>query len=82
MRLLLAAGSLRRNSSPLDSQVIGLKPAGDNGTYFQPVTIVEAKVDPSATLTVSGGETRAAESLKYSTDFVAFSGLEQADVSR
>jgi Zn-dependent M28 family amino/carboxypeptidase len=59
---------------------IGLKPAGENGTYFQPVTIVEAKVDPSATLTVSGGS-GGSESLKYSTDFVAFSGLEQSDVS-
>jgi Zn-dependent M28 family amino/carboxypeptidase len=59
---------------------IGLKPAGENGTYFQPVTIVEAKVDPSATLTVSGGA-GGSEPLKYSTDFVAFSGLEQSDVS-
>jgi Zn-dependent M28 family amino/carboxypeptidase len=59
---------------------IGLKPAGENGTYFQPVTIVEAKVDPSATLTVSG-RTGGSEALKYSTDFVAFSGLEQSDVS-
>jgi Zn-dependent M28 family amino/carboxypeptidase len=59
---------------------VGLKPAGDNGTYFQPVTIVEAKVDPSATLTISGG-TGADQPLKYSTDFVAFGGLEQADVT-
>ncbi len=58
----------------------GLKPAGDNSSYFQPVTIVEAKVDPTATLTISGG-TGAPASLKYSTDFVAFSGLEQADVN-
>ncbi len=59
---------------------IGLKPAGENGTYFQPVTIVEAKVDPSAMLSISGG-TGAPQSLKYSTDFVAFSGLERSDVS-
>ena len=58
----------------------GLKPAGEKDSYFQPVTIVEAKVDPTATLTISGGA-GAPASLKYSTDFVAFSGLEQADVN-
>jgi len=58
---------------------LGLKPAGEKGTYFQEVTIVEAKVDPSATITVSGGPGRS-EPLTYSTDFVAFSGLEQPDV--
>ena len=58
----------------------GLKPAARADSYFQPVTIVEAKVDPTATLTISGGA-GAPASLKYSTDFVAFSGLEQADVN-
>jgi Zn-dependent M28 family amino/carboxypeptidase len=60
--------------------LIGLKPGGERGNFFQPVTIVEARVDPTATITVSGG-TGPAQSLKYSTDFVAFSGLEQPDVA-
>jgi Zn-dependent M28 family amino/carboxypeptidase len=59
---------------------IGLKPGGEHGTYFQPVTIVEARVDPTATVTASGGA-GTAQPLKYSTDFVAVSGLEQPDVA-
>jgi Zn-dependent M28 family amino/carboxypeptidase len=59
---------------------LGLQASGDKGTYFQDVTIVEAKVDPSASVTVRGGAS-GSEPLKYSTDFVAFSGLEQSDIT-
>jgi Zn-dependent M28 family amino/carboxypeptidase len=55
--------------------VIGYQPAGDNGTYFQNVAIVESVVDPSFTLSVGQGAP-----FKYLDDVVAFSGLNDAQV--
>jgi Zn-dependent M28 family amino/carboxypeptidase len=54
----------------------GFSPGGDRGTYFQDVSIVESIVDPSFSLTTSGG----GPVFKYLTDVVAFSGLQQAKV--
>jgi Zn-dependent M28 family amino/carboxypeptidase len=49
---------------------LGLHPAGDNGTFFQQVPIVEATVDRGFTLSVPGANYR------YLQDVVAFSGVE------
>jgi Zn-dependent M28 family amino/carboxypeptidase len=51
---------------------LGYEPAGDNGTYFQNLSIVESVVDPSFTLNVTGGP-----SFKYLQDVVAFKGVQQ-----
>jgi Zn-dependent M28 family amino/carboxypeptidase len=53
---------------------MGVEPAGDNGTYFQEVPIVESTVNRSFTLSVPG------ETYRYLEDVVAFSGLEQPRV--
>jgi Zn-dependent M28 family amino/carboxypeptidase len=53
----------------------GFAPAGDNGTWFQQVPIVESVVDRAFTLSVPG------RTYKYGDDVVAFSGLEDAKVS-
>src|SRR5688572_21615587 len=50
---------------------MGIEPAGENGSYFQQVPIVEAVVDRSFTLSVPGNIYR------YHDDVVAFSGTEQ-----
>ena len=55
--------------------LIGFAPAGDNGTYFQQVPIVESTVDRTFTLSVPG------RTYKYMDDVVAFSGVEDARVS-
>jgi Zn-dependent M28 family amino/carboxypeptidase len=55
--------------------LLGVEPAGDNGTYFQQVPIVEAIVDRSFTLTVPG------RTYRYGGDVVAFSGVEDPKVS-
>ena len=55
--------------------LVGLEPAGDNGTYFQQVPIVEATVDRSFSLSVPG------RTYKYLDDVVAFSGVEDARVA-
>ncbi|GLC24327.1 M28 family metallopeptidase [Roseisolibacter agri] len=47
---------------------LGLRPAGENGTYFQTVPFVRRSIDPATTIT-AGGET-----LRYGTDFVASPG--------
>lgn len=44
---------------------LGLKPAGDNGTYFQKVPLVNRKFDAASTLSVEGS------SFAAGTDFIA-----------
>ncbi|HEV2837524.1 MAG TPA: M28 family peptidase [Pyrinomonadaceae bacterium] len=52
----------------------------DNGSFFQPVSLVGVKADPNTTLTISGAS--GSESFKFADDFVAFTGAqtEQVDV--
>src|SRR5262245_34193806 len=54
---------------------LGYEPAGESGTYFQNVPIVESVVDPSFTLTAGQGAP-----FKYLDDVVAFSGLQEPQV--
>ncbi len=54
---------------------LGIAPAGDGGTYFQQVPIVETTVDPSFTLSVTGGPT-----FRYLVDVVASSDIHEAVV--
>lgn len=54
--------------------VLGVEPAGDHGTYFQEVPIVEAVVDRNFALSVPG------RAYRYSTDVVAFAGVERPQV--
>lgn len=49
------AGELRK---------LGLKPMGDNGTYFQTVPLVRRGMDPASTITVDG------QVLAFGTDFL------------
>jgi hypothetical protein len=50
-------------------QRLGLRPGGDNGTYFQTVPMVRRAFDTVSTITVEGGPT-----LRAGTDFVATGG--------
>lgn len=43
---------------------LGLKPMGDNGTYFQTVPLVRRAMDPASTMTVDG------QVLAFGTDFL------------
>ena len=47
---------------------LGLKPAGDNGTYFQELPVVLRMLDPKSTLTVNG------KSYVAGKDFIATAG--------
>ena len=53
---------------------LGLEPAGDNGTFFQEVPIVESTVESNFVLSVPGNTYR------YFRDVVAFSGVESPRV--
>jgi len=56
--------------------LIGFEPGAADGTYFQPVAVVESVVAPSFTLRVGTGAP-----FKYLQDVVAFSGVQDAQVS-
>src|SRR5207302_8339112 len=51
--------------------IIGAKPAGDNGTYFQRVPLVGAATQPSASLSAEAGGKRV--SFRWLEDFVGVS---------
>ncbi|MCI0403784.1 MAG: M28 family metallopeptidase, partial [Acidobacteria bacterium] len=57
---------------------LGLKPAGDNGTYFQKVTLLGKKVEPTAELRAARGAEAA--SFKFFDDWVPMSDAEQERV--
>ncbi|HKS27344.1 MAG TPA: M28 family peptidase [Pyrinomonadaceae bacterium] len=58
---------------------LGLKGAGQQGSFFQPVSLVGVKADPKTTLTVSSGGKR--ETFKFAEEFVAFTGAQTENVS-
>ncbi len=55
---------------------LGYEPAGDDGTYFQNVEIVESVVEPSFALTAGEGMP-----FRYLEDVVAFSGRQEPQVT-
>src|SRR5437868_5236251 len=59
-------------------ETLGLKGAGEKGSYFQPVSLVGVKADPQTTLTVSAGDKR--ETFKFADEFVAFTGAQAPEV--
>ncbi len=59
-------------------EAIGVKGAGVNGSFFQPVSLVGVKADPNTRLTISGSN--GSESFKFADDFVAFTGAQTAEV--
>ena len=59
-------------------ELIGVKP-GNNGSYFQPVSLVAVKANPNTTLNISGSNSTAA--YKFADDFVAFTGAQTESVN-
>jgi Zn-dependent M28 family amino/carboxypeptidase len=59
-------------------EAVGAKGAGENGSFFQPVSLVGVKADPGTVLTVSGAT--GSESFKFADDFVAFTGAQTESV--
>jgi Zn-dependent M28 family amino/carboxypeptidase len=61
-------------------EALGLKGAGANGSFFQPVSLVGVKADPNTKLNISSRNGK--ESFKFADEFVAFTGAqtEEADI--
>lgn len=59
-------------------ELIGLKPGGENGTYFQQVPVISMTADPSMNLRIAGGGSDLR--LEYRKDFVAVAGKQQEEV--
>lgn len=55
-------------------QMLGIKP-GNNGSYFQPVSLVAVKAAPNTTLNVGNA------AYKFGSDFVAFTGAQTENVN-
>lgn len=67
-------GELAAKYIALKLMELGVKPA-NNGSYFQPVSLVSVKADPNTTLDVGG------VSYKFGDDFVAFTGAQTENIS-
>jgi len=65
-------GEIAANYIAAQMEALGLKGAGANGSFFQPVSLVGVKADPNTKLTVSGRNGK--ESFKFADDYVAFTG--------
>ena len=59
-------------------EALGLKAAGANGSFLQPVSLVGVKADPTTRLTISSSKGR--EAFKFADDYVAFTGAQTDDV--
>ncbi|HLL74430.1 MAG TPA: M28 family peptidase [Pyrinomonadaceae bacterium] len=60
-------------------EAVGLRGAGANGSFFQPVSLVGVKAAPDTVLNVSGANGR--ETFKFGDDFVGFTGAQAESVS-
>lgn len=60
-------------------EALGLKGAGAQGSFWQPVSLVGVKADPKTELRISGQS--GSESFKFADDFVAFTGAQTEKVN-
>src|SRR5437660_10930279 len=59
-------------------EALGLKGAGPNGSYWQPVSLFGVKADPKTQLIINNGQKT--ENFKFGDDYVAFTGAQEANV--
>lgn len=71
-------GEIAANYIAAQMEALGLKGAGANGSFFQPVSLVGVKADQNTKLIVSGRNGK--ESFKFADDYVAFTGAQTDEV--
>jgi Zn-dependent M28 family amino/carboxypeptidase len=71
-------GEIAANYIAAQMEALGLKGAGANGSFFQPVSLVGVKADPNTKLVISGKNGK--ENLKFADDYVAFTGAQTDEV--
>lgn len=67
-------GEIAANYIATQLEALGLKGAGRQGSFMQPVSLVGVKADPETKLIVTGQGSR--ESFNFADDFVAFTGAQ------
>ncbi|MFN2530134.1 MAG: M28 family peptidase [Pyrinomonadaceae bacterium] len=72
-------GDLAAKYIAVQLEALGLRGAGANGSYFQPVSLVGVKADPNTKLTVSGRT--GTETFNFADEFVAFTGAQTEEVN-
>ena len=71
-------GEIAANYIAAQMEALGLKGAGANGSFFQPVSLVGVKADPNTKLTISGRNGK--ETFKFADEYVAFTGAQTEEV--
>ena len=71
-------GELAASYLAAQMEALGLKGAGANGSFFQPVSLVGVKADPNTKLVISGRNGK--DTFKFADDYVAFTGAQTEDV--
>jgi Zn-dependent M28 family amino/carboxypeptidase len=62
-------------------ELLGLEPAGDHGTWYQQVPIIESTAKPGFTLTAKAAAGGKTEQFAFGSDLVAASGIDDASVA-
>jgi Zn-dependent M28 family amino/carboxypeptidase len=71
-------GEIAANYIAAQMEALGLKGAGAQGSFFQPVSLVGVKADPNTKLTISGRNGK--ETFKFADEYVAFTGAQTDEV--
>jgi len=71
-------GEIAANYIAAQMEALGLKGAGANGSFFQPVSLVGVKADQNTKLIISGRNGK--ETFKFADDYVAFTGAQTDEV--
>ncbi len=71
-------GEIAANYIAAQLENLGLQGAGASGSFFQPVSLVGVKADPTTKLVISG--TNGTESFGFADEYVAFTGAQTAAV--
>ena len=71
-------GEIAANYIAAQMEALGLKGAGANGSFFQPVSLVGVKADPTTKLIISSRNGK--ETFKFADDYVAFTGAQTDEV--
>ena len=71
-------GEIAANYIAAQMEALGLKGAGRQGSFFQPVSLVGVKADPNTKLTISGRNGK--ETFKFADEYVAFTGAQTDEV--
>src|SRR5712691_10140764 len=71
-------GEIAANYIAAQLEALGLKGAGTQGSFFQPVSLVGVKADPNTKLTITSRNGK--EAFKFADEYVAFTGAQTGEV--